>query len=219
MDKLKVILIDDHQLIIDGIRSLLNASEKIEVIDEATSGEVILTRPSVMQADIALVDIDMPGMDGFQLTESLIKKNPSIKVLIVTMHGEPELVKKMIRIGASGYILKHTDQHLLLSAVEQVAKGRKMFDSEILLNVMNEQEKASRSRMSAMQDIPLTSREIEILKLLSEGLSNKEIADMIHISHRTVDTHRTNLMNKLGIHNIAGLIHYAYRNGLINIEE
>jgi DNA-binding NarL/FixJ family response regulator len=213
----KIIIIDDHQLIIDGILLILKDQKDIQIIDYSTSGDLILKRGSVETADLALVDIEMPEMDGFALTEKFLKINPSIKILVLTMHKEQSLMKKMIELGASGYVLKNSDRDVLLSAIKQVSSGRKVFDSELLISMMDGEKKILHKKISSLSDETLTSREKEILIHLAQGLSSKDIAEKMFISPRTVDTHRTNIMNKLDIHNVAGLIRYAFQSGIISV--
>ncbi|MDQ3191699.1 MAG: response regulator transcription factor [Bacteroidota bacterium] len=213
----KLILIDDHQIIIDGLKSILKNEKDLQVIDYANSGEEILKKSSVQEADLAIVDIDMPEMDGYELTEKLKNINKEIRVLILTMHREEELMKKMIKIGADGYLIKNSDKEILLATIRQVASGKKVYDSELLLSLLEDEKKSLQKQVDHLQDQTITSREKEILALIAHGFSNREIGEKLFISARTVDTHRTNLMNKLNIHNLAGLIRYAYKVGVISI--
>jgi len=153
----------------------------------------------------------MPEMDGIEATKQIKTHFPEVKIVILTMHDEQSLVKKLLEIGADGYILKNSSKTELEMAIRQIQSGKKHFSSEVTMILLEEESPAEVNAQLKQ----LTEREIEILKLISEGLSNKEIGDQLFISHRTVDTHRTNLMKKLDVHNVAGLIRFAIKNGLV----
>jgi two-component system response regulator NreC len=215
----RIIITDDHQLILDGLRSIITGESDLQLLAEANNGQQALSLCESLQPDLVLMDIDMPVMNGLEATTQIKKKFPSVRVMVLTMHDEAALVKRIMEIGADGYMLKNADQEELLSAIRKVAGGEKHY-SEKVLNALKE-GKTDSSQFSlrptdAVLLSTLTEREVEILRLLAEGLSNKEIGDKIFISHRTVDTHRTNLMKKLDVHNVAGLIRFAIRNGLIS---
>lgn len=219
MSVCRIIITDDHQLILDGLRSIIMGESDLQLLAEANNGQQALSLCESLQPDLVLMDIDMPVMNGLEATTQIKKKFPSVRVMVLTMHDEAALVKRIMEIGADGYMLKNADQEELLSAIRKVAGGEKHY-SEKVLNALKE-GKTDSSQFSlrptdAVLLSTLTEREVEILRLLAEGLSNKEIGDKIFISHRTVDTHRTNLMKKLDVHNVAGLIRFAIRNGLIS---
>lgn len=219
MSVCRIIITDDHQLILDGLRSIITGESDLQLLAEANNGQQALSLCESLQPDLVLMDIDMPVMNGLEATTQIKKKFPSVRVMVLTMHDEAALVKRIMEIGADGYMLKNADQEELLSAIRKVAGGEKHY-SEKVLNALKE-GKTDSSQFSlrptdAVLLSTLTEREVEILRLLAEGLSNKEIGDKIFISHRTVDTHRTNLMKKLDVHNVAGLIRFAIRNGLIS---
>lgn len=219
MSVCRIIITDDHQLILDGLRSIIAGESDLQLLAEANNGQQALFLCESLQPDLVLMDIDMPVMNGLEATTQIKKKFPSVRVMVLTMHDEAALVKRIMEIGADGYMLKNADQEELLSAIRKVAGGEKHY-SEKVLNALKE-GKTDSSQFSlrptdAVLLSTLTEREVEILRLLAEGLSNKEIGDKIFISHRTVDTHRTNLMKKLDVHNVAGLIRFAIRNGLIS---
>ncbi len=211
----KILLCDDHQLIIDGLKNILQDQPTITFAGEANDGAQALKILDVLAVDLVLMDIDMPGMNGLEATIQIKKTHPQTKVMILTMHDEPSLVRKIKDIGANGYMLKNADQEELLKAIDEVLSGKLHFPPEILNGAKPAREESFSLRPSdALLISQLTEREIEILKQIAEGLSNKEIGDKLFISHRTVDTHRTNLMKKLDVHNIAGLIRFAIRNNL-----
>lgn len=215
MSASKILLCDDHQLIIDGLKNILLDQSDLTLIGEANNGQQALKILEVLQPDLVLMDIDMPVMNGLEATQQIRKKFPNVKVMILTMHDESSLVRKIMEIGANGYMLKNSDQEELIKAIHQVLKGELYFPEEILNGKKPEKEESFSLRPSdAVLLSQLTEREIEILAQIADGLSNKEIGDKLFISHRTVDTHRTNLMKKLDVHNIAGLIRFAIRNNL-----
>jgi two-component system response regulator NreC len=157
-------------------------------------------------------------MNGLEATSIIKRDHPETSVVILTMHSEPSLVKAVINYGANGYLLKNADRHEFIDALLKVAEGKSYFSPELTRSLVSEGAKSSPFLTSnpSLLLSKLTEREIEVLRLIAEGLSNKEIGDQLFISHRTVDTHRTNLMKKLDIHNIAGLIKFAFGNGLVD---
>ncbi len=213
---LHIAIADDHQLVIDGIRSLLSTEDGIKIVMEANDGPSLLQQVELIIPDILLLDINMPGMSGMEVMAVLRKKQPGIKVIVLSMHNESAIVKRFAELGAMGYVLKNADKAELMEAIRQVAAGTPYFSGEVTLSLLKP-EGRGKVRADKLQDIPvLTSRESEILRLVAEGLSNKEISDRLFISHRTVDTHRTNLMRKIGVTNVAGLIRFAIRHGYIS---
>jgi DNA-binding NarL/FixJ family response regulator len=216
MKTIKVLITDDHQIIIDGLKSLLNDVNGIQIVGEALNGADALQTLDLLSADLVLMDIDMPVMNGMEATRLIKKKYPKIKVIILSMHNEGSLVKKLIASGADGYILKNSDREELIAAILKVSEGQKYFSPDVTLSLaeVSSHHNSGQEKESYIHD--LTDREIEILKLIAEGYSNKEIGEKLFISHRTVDTHRTNLMKKIGVNNIAGLIRYAIKRGFVN---
>jgi two-component system response regulator NreC len=208
MNTTKVLLVDDHQIIIDGMKSLLQNSDDIKVSGEANNGREALRIMEILEPDVVLMDIDMPVMNGIDTLKEIGKRFPQVKVIILSMHNEAGMIKSLMNIGAQGYLLKSCAQDELISAIRKVAAGQSYFSTEVTLSLLNPDQSNQPTEL-------LTDRETEILKLIAEGFSNKEIGSKLFISHRTVDTHRTNLMKKLDVSNIAGLISYAIRNGIV----
>ncbi len=209
MSKINVLLADDHQIIIDGLKSLLNNQEEINVAAQANNGREAIRILALLSIDVLLMDIDMPVMNGIDALKEIRKSYPNVKVIILSMHNEAGMIKSLIEMGANGYLLKSCTQSELIDAIKKIASGQSYFSTDVTLALL---------KPSANQGQPnelLTERETEILKLIAGGFSNKEIGDQLFISHRTVDTHRTNLMKKLDVNNIAGLISYAIRNGIV----
>ncbi len=213
MNQIKVLLADDHQIIIDGLKSLLQNTGDIVMAGEANNGREALRLLNILKVDVVLMDIDMPMMNGIEALKELKRTLPGIKVIILSMHQEAGMIKSLMAIGADGYILKSTSRDELIGAIRKVAGGQSYFSSEVTISLLNTPQNNLSSSKQPVE--MLTDREEEILKLIAEGFSNKEIGTKLFISHRTVDTHRTNLMRKLNTNNIAGLISYAIKNGLV----
>ena len=213
MNKIKVLLVDDHQIIIDGLRSVLQKTDDIEVAGEANNGQEALKLTALLNFDVILMDIDMPVMNGIETLKTLKMKNYSAKVIILSMHNEAGMVKNLIALGAAGYLLKNAGADEVTLAIRKVMSGKQHFSADLTLSLLHSGAQQQNTRQQPQ--IQLTTRETEILQLIAKGFSNKEIGKSLYISHRTVDTHRTNLMNKLGVSNIAGLVSYAIKNGLI----
>ncbi len=217
IERIKILLADDHQLILDGINLLLKDAPDIDIVDEANHGDEVLDVLTRRKIDVILMDINMPVKDGITTTREVKEHYPDVKVLALTMVKEGPIITKMLDAGASGYILKNTSKDELISAIRKVANGSKYFSSDVSEEMMNNFA-ATKEKMKAanatIQKDHLTTREIEIIKLIVEGYSNAEIAEKLIRSPRTVDTHRTNIMKKINVHNIAGLIKYAMANGL-----
>jgi two-component system response regulator NreC len=213
MDKTKVLLVDDHQIIIDGLKSLLENIPTIEVVGEALNGKKAIDLLALISVNLVLMDIDMPILNGIETTKLIKSKYTNVKVIILSMYKESGLIKTLIDAGADGYLLKNSDQNELLEAIAKVTSGQQYFSSDVTLSLLNKNSSNSSSFQEENVVGDLTDREIEILKLIAEGFTNKEIGDKLFISHRTVDTHRTNLMKKVGVNNIAGLIRFAIKKG------
>lgn len=213
MKEIKIMLADDHQLIIDGLKSLMKNTNDIVVVCEANNGREALRLLEFVQIDVVLMDIDMPVMNGIDALKEIKKGSSGAKVIILSMHQEAGMIKNLMAIGADGYVLKNSTQEELIIAIRKVAQGQPFFSPEVTLSLLNLPQ--NNPFASKHQTEVLTTREIEIIRLIAEGFSNKEIGTKLFISHRTVDTHRTNLMKKLNTNNIAGLISYALKNGMV----
>jgi DNA-binding NarL/FixJ family response regulator len=208
---LNILLVDDHALVTDGIRALLQGENRFTIKGEANNGQMALEMLNILKIDLVLMDIDMPIMNGIDAIKQIKKDFPTVKVVVLTMHDEKAMITKLLNLGADGYLLKNSSKQELIHCILGVANDERYISSEataILLRV--DESKSNAGPLSQ-----LTDREIEIVKLIAEGHSNKEIGDKLFISHRTVDTHRTNLMGKLGVHNVAGIVKFAIVNGLL----
>ncbi|MEX1002467.1 MAG: response regulator transcription factor [Crocinitomicaceae bacterium] len=218
MSKIRVLLVDDHQLIIDGLRGFLEKCDNYQIVGEAHSGDEAIKLTPILNPDVILMDIEMQEISGIQACEEIKRNHPEIKVIIVSMHHEKELIKKLVDKGADGYLLKNSSQSEVLNAIESVLKGENYFSQDVCRSLLDKPTHPT-AKNTGSSDLlviaNLTDREIEILKLVAEGLTNKEIGDSLYISHRTVDTHRTNIMKKLDINNVASLIRFAFKNRLV----
>ncbi|HEX9037996.1 MAG TPA: response regulator transcription factor [Ktedonobacterales bacterium] len=214
-NKIRVLLADDHTILRAGLRMMLNVQPDIEVVGEASDGRQALNETLALKPDVVLMDITMPEMNGIEATRQIKRALESTRVLILTMHENEEYLFQVLRAGASGYILKEAADTELISAIRVVYSGRfymspsaqTMMVGDYLLRVRSGEERDSYSA--------LTEREREILKLVAEGLTNNQIAERLYISPKTVDTHRTHIMDKLNLHSRAELVKYAMRRGLL----
>jgi len=216
MEKIRIILVDDHQIIRDGIKALLAGFEEVRIISEAGSAEECLQSLRFHQADLALVDISLPGISGLKLTEELSALYPAMKVLILSMHLNETYISTAFKAGALGYLAKNTTRDELITAIREVADGNKYVGKEV-----SEVITQGYIRRAQAEDQPedelLSKREIEILRLSAEGLGNKEISDKLFISVRTVESHKNHIMQKLNLKSPVEMVKFAIKKGLINI--
>ncbi len=210
---IRVLIADDHTIVRSGVRLLLEAEADMEVVGEALDGREALDLAESLQPDVVLMDITMPEMDGLEATREIKTSFPQIKVLVLTMHRSDEYFFEMLKAGASGYILKGAKTSELINAVRVVQQGEVFLYPTMTQKLVNGYLKLSEWDKEAGPS--LSPREKEILSLLAEGYSNKEIADLLVISPSTVHSHRSNVMDKLGLNNRRELIQYARKRGLI----
>lgn len=206
---INILLVDDHNLVTDGLAALLAGVNDALVKGVARNGREALDMLGVLNVDVVLMDLDMPVMDGTAATKIIRQQFPDVRIIILTMHDEKSVIAKLMEIGAHGYLLKNSGRDELLEAIRTVHGGGEYFSHEVTAALI-QPDKDPRSGILSN----LTEREVEILRCIAEGMSNKEIGDKLFISHRTVDTHRTNLMQKLDVHNVAGLVRIAIQHGL-----
>jgi DNA-binding NarL/FixJ family response regulator len=218
MKKVKILIVDDHPMIRHGIKSLLNDEDGFDVSDEAGNGNEALEKLKKEHFDLVIMDIKMPDKNGIEATEEIVKTYPDVKVLAISMYDEQRYIVKMLQAGALGYILKNTGKQELMTAINTVMSGNSYFSREVSAIMMSQfmSRKSSDSPDTSKEDITLTKREAEIIKMISEELTNNEIADKLGISSRTVDTHRRNLLQKLDVKNTAGLVKYAIQHNLLD---
>jgi two-component system response regulator NreC len=209
-------IVDDHQIVIDGIKSSLEEYADIIIIAEALNGKEALDKLARQQADVVLMDVDMPVMNGYETTCEILNRYPKVKIITLTMFNEKSLINKMLDAGVSGYLLKSVGKEELYRAIKQVYDNKQYLGGDIALSIAKPEYKDILSKQNKITPItPLSTREIEILRFIAQGLSNTEISQKLFISSRTVDNHRTNIMKKLNVHNIAGIIRYAIQNNII----
>ena len=213
MEKIRIIIADDHQLFRNGLKILLSAFDEFEVIGEASNGQEFLLLMKNTPADVALMDINMPEMDGIEATRRAMKIYDNLDVIALSMYGEEEYYHKMVDAGAKGFLLKDSDISEVKEAILTVRKGGDYFSQELLHHVIQKIKHREYENKSAN----LSKREKEILLKICEGLSNQEIAEVLFISKRTVDKHRANLLSKTNSKNTASLILFAIKNKLIEI--
>lgn len=204
--KLKIVIADDHQIVIDGIKLILADHKDIEVVGEALNGKELLSILGKKYVDIAIVDISMPIMNGMEATQHISEVYPHVKVIILTMHNEKNYILKIIEAGAKGFILKNKSKEELVKAIYNVANNQTHFGDDILSVLLNDKTKKQSS------PIKLTKKEKEVLRLLTQEFTTDEIAKKLFIEPTTVTTHRKHLSKKIGSKNIVGLIKYAIEN-------
>ncbi len=206
---INLVLVDDHQIVRNGLKMVLEGDADIHVIGEASDGTEVLDVLRVKEPDILLADIRMPKMNGLELTPIVKKEYPNMKVLILTMHDDSEYILQSVHAGADGYILKDTDQGELLKAIRTINDGHKYFSGDISETIVNSFVRGYKNDpivSSSADSYGLTKREKEILGMIKDGISNKSIAEQLGKSVRTIETHRFNIMKKLGVNNIAELL-------------
>jgi DNA-binding NarL/FixJ family response regulator len=216
MGKIRVIIVDDHQIIRDGIKALLYGAEAFEITGEAGSAEELLQKMSTIKADVALIDISLPGISGIRLTQQLSEAYPDLKVLILSMHLNEEYISSALKAGALGYLAKNTTRDELITAVGKVAEGQKYLGKEVSEIITAGYIHRVKNDSAAEKDV-LSRREVEILRLTAEGFGNKEISDKLFISIRTVESHKNHIMQKLELKSAVEMTRYAIKKGLINI--
>src|SRR5271154_6245820 len=206
-DKISVLLVDDHTLVRRGFRRILEDEPDIAVAGEASDGSEAIRLADELRPKVIVMDCAMPGMNGLAATRQILRKHPHALVLMLSMHPEETLVRQALEAGARGYVLKNAVDLELGAAIRRVANGEKVLDSQL------KRPAALRGRRNA----GLTPRELEVLQMIVDGKSNKEIASALDLSANTVAVHRANIMNALGIHKTAELVVYAIRSGLVNV--
>jgi len=220
MQSVKIVIADDHQLFSEGIKNLLRKSDAFdfEIIGEAATGSSLLTLLRRLDPDVLLLDLNMPEQDGLSVLEAIKGKYENMRILALTMYDDAKLVKSAFKAGVDGYMLKNSDPYELIDAIKEVLTGKTYIGEGVEL-ISNGRSHGPFSNKSFedkfIKKYNLTKREIEILRLITQALSNKQIAKELYISDQTVSVHRKNIMRKLGVSNTAGLIKLAYDNSLV----
>ena len=215
MKKVAVLLADDHAVVRQGLRALLEAEGDMVVVGEAENGREAVALAKKTLPDVVLMDVAMPGLNGLEATRQIVRNVPSAKVLVLTSYGDDNYVAQLMEAGAIGYLVKQTAAADLLKAVRQVRAGHGFFSPGIARRLRQNRQGASVLGQPDSKGVSLTSREAEVLQLIAEGLANKQIAAELTISIKTVEKHRQQAMNKLKIHDVAGLTRYAIAKGWV----
>ena len=216
----KILLIDDHQIILDGMEAMLSGFSDVEVIGQAINGHEGLRLTKNLQPDIIFLDLEMPVMNGMLTAQKVKEEMPLVKIIILSLHQEASIIQHLIRMDVDGYLLKTADKIEVFKAIETVIGGQKYFSSDVTLALTHKKTKAitafSDNKDDAKKLSLLSDREAEVLRAIAEGLTNKEIAGQLFISPRTADAHRANIMKKLEVRKVVGLVRFAMRVGLID---
>ncbi len=216
MKRITVLLAEDHQIVREGFRSLLKHEPDIEVVGEAQTGRQAVQMTGKLRPAVVVMDIAMPLLNGLEATRQIHKDFPKTKVIILSAHCDDAYVEQVIKLGAAGFLLKQSSSHNLAAAIRGVQKGETFFNSDVSkrLNDRNESAQDAAGNFKKKNN-HLSSREMEVLQLIAEGMPNKQVAAELGVSFKTVDKHRQHLMGKLNIHDVAGLTRYAIAEGII----
>ncbi len=218
MANVKIALADDHKIVRDGIKTMLESQPEIDVVAEASNGNELLEKLEDTLVDLVIMDISMPKKDGIQATKEVKEEHPNVKVLALTMSNDDLHIRQMIQAGASGYIMKSAGRQDLKNAIETIMSGKHYFSDEATQSIMMDLVKG-KGKSTTMDAVHITDRELEILELIVQEFTNQEIAEKLFISSRTVDAHRRNLLQKTGARNTAGLVKYAFQHNLISSQD
>jgi DNA-binding NarL/FixJ family response regulator len=215
-ENITVLLAEDHVVVREGLRILIEADGDIKVVGEAVTGRDAVTKTKQLRPNVVVMDIAMPLLNGIQATQQILNGSPKMKILILSAHADPEYVDQLMALGVMGYLTKQTSAEMVARAVREVHSGGTFFSPSVAKHLRDHYQKPSNAlRRFKRNNVRLTSRESELLQLIAEGHVNKQIASELSISIKTVEKHRQNLMEKLNIHEIAGLTRYAIAAGVI----
>lgn len=219
MSKIRIFLVDDHQLVRDGLKALLVSDGDLTILGEAASGQECFEKIVADPPDILILDISLPDTNGIEITRRVTAEFPATRVLILSMYTSEDFIFNALKAGARGYLPKNTSREELLDAIRAIHDGEEYFSDSISRIILKSYVRKAKEDDAADRDapVPLTSREIEILKLFAEGFINKEISDRLDISIRTVETHKNHIMKKLELKSTVELIKYAIRNKIVEI--
>jgi DNA-binding NarL/FixJ family response regulator len=215
--KTRILIADDHAIVRDGVRALLTAAGEFEVVAEASNGQEAIDLAVAVEPDLILMDIAMPGLGGLEATIEIRRRVPQAKIIVLSQYGEPEYVRRFVRAGVSGYVLKKAAGADLVNAIRAVLRGGLVLDPEVARDALQDAGTTGEPGVPDAYET-LTDREKQILKLVAEGHSNKEVAEVLNISVKTAMSHREHVMAKLGVHNRTELIRFALRAGVIRAD-
>ena len=216
MKKLRVLLADDHILMRSGLRALLDRQPNLEVVGESENGRETVALAASLKPDVVVMDVGMPILNGIEATQTIVTQCPSIAVVILSMHADESYVMRALKAGARGYLLKDSAAADLIGAIQAISQGKSFFSPKVSRILAEDYVRVLRQKGAVDTYDLLTSREREILQLLAEGKTNKEVATALNISPYTVETHRGHILQKLNLHNSAELVLYAVRKGIIS---
>jgi DNA-binding NarL/FixJ family response regulator len=217
MKRIRILLADDHAVIREGLRALLESEGDIEVVGEAQTGRQAVQATKQLRPAVVVMDIGMPLLNGLEASRQILKALPATRVLILSANADDRSIEQVVELGAAGYLLKQTCVRVLAQGIREVEQGNTFFSTSIIKRVRNQYQKSSdRGNIRKKRGAGLTPREREVLQLIAEGKANKQVAAELGISSKTADKHRENLMRKLGIHDVAGLTRYAMAAGMID---
>ena len=217
MNRIKIILVDDHRIFRDGLKSLLSEVEFIEIIGEASGGSELLEALTYLRPDLIIMDISMKGLSGIEVSQQITNVSPEIRIMILSMHTDEEFVISAIQAGVKGYLSKDASKEELLEAIKIIHEGGECYSKMVSDNFLKSYVRKYKAEHGLVENKTLTQREIEILKLAAIGQSNKEIADKLFISHKTVDCHKNNIVQKLKLKNTAEMVLYAIKHKIIEV--
>lgn len=216
MTPITVLLAEDHQIVREGLRALLKLEKDIQVVGEAANGREAVKLATSLNPDVVVMDIAMPLLNGLEAARQILRAAPTTRLLILSAHSDDAYVERVMELGAVGYLVKQTAAHILPTAIREIHSGKSFFSPTITKRLPNHQTKPAAAGAAAKKNpANLTTREMEVLQLVAEGKANKESADLLHISIKTVEKHRQKVMEKLNIHDTASLTRYAIAHGII----
>ncbi len=216
MEEIRIAIVDDHDIIIDGLKSMLSSHSGFTVVATAKNGQEAYELCVKINPDIVIMDISMPVLNGIEATRKIISKMPAMKILALTQHDSNEYILQMFRAGAKGYLLKNSKKSELIDAIESIIGGNNYFGKKIS-DIMVSSFIHHDDEGSDINNIVLTNREKEIIRLISSDKNNNQIADELYISLRTVETHRRNIMQKLNVNSVVALVRYSIKKGLVEL--
>ena len=216
MKKIRILIVEDHEVVIKGVKTLLEPYDELEIVGYALDSKEAMLKVEELRPDIVIMDINLPEVSGIEVTEMITSQYPLCRVIYYTSHVDEELITEGFEAGAYGYVPKNFKPQELIEAIHLVNDGQKFMKGIVSEKFISSYLKSEKEK-KMKQDIPLSERELEVLKHMSQGLSNKQIADKLFISIRTVETHKHNLMKKLNIYSTAELVIYAIQNNIIKI--